>query len=402
LIFSSSQGSFQSPVKVPVGSWSHVAVSFDESTASGSFIIDGVLAGSFPFQNLVKPIGFTSILSVGQVYTGPIPNLEFVSPSQGSGMPRKSFHGLIGETRMWTTKKAQQEISGSAFSSIRERLPNMIVASCMCEGPLFDPGTFDSNEWPFIGSGTVNFSVERDINRVEFEMGGFGYMNRFDDRVGPSWVPNDNPRYFVPKHDHLQYIRSLNVGGIWKFNPTDVSSLRVINVPSAFYGRQIVPGSVKMTCRGFSAQGFDLERVLVDDSNGGLIVSGGLGWNKVGNVFYSEGLIVIKDPSLLDFGTDQGAFVDPDSTLEVSFKGDSRIPTKTVTCRIEAGEINASSNSSFSIVDGDDRLRRNVDPRVTTIGLYDRRYRLVAVVRLAQPIRVRSKSKMSFRIRIDG
>jgi hypothetical protein len=104
----------------------------------------------------------------------------------------------------------------------------------------------------------------------------------------------------------------------------------VLDVPSAFYGRGLVPGSVRMTCRAFES--FGLIRTLVDDGRGGLYLSGsaasgsrivsdvyaGVGWNKVGNVFYGEGLAVIKDPSLLDFGRTDGAFIDPTSTLEQS------------------------------------------------------------------------------------
>jgi hypothetical protein len=190
----------------------------------------------------------------------------------------------------------------------------------------------------------------------------------------------------------------------------------VVDVPSAFYGRQIVPGSVRMTCRAF--EDFGLVRTLVDDGRGGLYVSGsacsssledreeyaGVGWNKVGNVFYGEGLVVVRDPSLLDFGRTDGAFVDPTSTFSLSFRGDSRIPVKTLMCRIDHGEFNCTSNPTFFVTgSAGERLRRHVSGSIhaTTVGIYNSDRELVAVARLVDPVRIRARDRLNIKLRLD-
>jgi hypothetical protein len=190
----------------------------------------------------------------------------------------------------------------------------------------------------------------------------------------------------------------------------------VVDVPSAFYGRQVVPGSVRMTCRAFESFGF--VRTIVDDGRGGLYLSGsvcsssvasreeyaGVGWNKVGNVFYGEGLVVIKDPSLLDFGRTDGAALVPTDTFALSFRGDSRVPVKTIMCRVDHGEYNCTSNPTFSVTgSAGELLRRHPSGslRVSTVGIYNSDRELVAVARLADPVRIRARDRINIKLRFD-
>ncbi len=131
----------------------------------------------------------------------------------------------------------------------------------------------------------------------------------------------------------------------------------------------------------------------------------GVEWNKVGNVFYDEGLIVIKDPSLLDIGAPwTEASSDSNYLLDVSFHGESRIPVKTFMCRIDRGDLNASLNQTFWDEEEDgDRVRTRPDGEiyVSTVGLYNSDRELVGVARLAEPLRVRPRDKMNVKLRMD-
>ncbi len=199
----------------------------------------------------------------------------------------------------------------------------------------------------------------------------------------------------------------------------------VLNVPAGMYGRRIVPNSVSITDRAFSSGSFGLIRTLIDDGRGGLFLSGsavsaslnlqtgvrspedyrGVEWNKVGNVFYDEGLVVIKDPALLDFGADwTAASIHRPDLLQFSFRGDSRIPVKTLMCRIDRGDLNASLNKTFWDAEEDgDRIRRHPSGSlyVSTVGLYNSDRELVGVARLAEPLRVRPRDRMNIKLRMD-
>jgi hypothetical protein len=165
-----------------------------------------------------------------------------------------------------------------------------------------------------------------------------------------------------------------------------------------------------------------LQRVLMDDGKGRLYISGsvlrpisgedytGMRWNKVGNVFYSEGLVVITDPSLADFGdigNDASASVD---TLQVSFNGLERISTKVFQCFVPAGDANGSNNPTFTKYSNNTNdqyyekwvvKQDKPTPWITAVGLYNEDHKLVAIAKLAQPIRKREKDKLLIRLKMD-
>lgn len=169
------------------------------------------------------------------------------------------------------------------------------------------------------------------------------------------------------------------------FNGTTQTTLRVITIPQVYYDNRI-------TSATFSASDHDASgslRELFDDGQGG-IYSGSMTGSLVGNIFYSEGLIALKAPNLSNFGS-----VSSDNfKWRVDLKGEHNIPVNIYRCRAPAGELNASTNSTFYTVpaSGPDRnfrmvLSSSVYPYITAVGFYNQDYELVAVARLAQPIK---------------
>jgi hypothetical protein len=142
----------------------------------------------------------------------------------------------------------------------------------------------------------------------------------------------------------------------------------------------------------------------------------GVSWNRVGNVFYSEGLIVISEFGLTGIGNFNASIafapqyiagIGSPSPLELEFVGSQRIATKTFMCRMDAGACNASNNSTFSQVDpGDPASQKMIVQEepvtyISAIGLYDDFRNLVAVAKLAQPIRKRERDRLNFKLRMD-
>jgi hypothetical protein len=224
----------------------------------------------------------------------------------------------------------------------------------------------------------------------------------FQNRVAPIWHPTDNQNFIYSP----------------VVLPYQASEFMVVHVPSLYYGRQIASGSVRLTCNSFITSA-SLQRVLVDDGRGGLYLSGSAGsssldqreeyqgvyWNKVGNVFYTEGLIVIKDPALMNFGFRNPTSSLSNDILQVSFAGQSGIPTKVFSCRINGAAANASRNDTFAVRNEQTgklvRVHDDGMTWVTAVGLYNKERRLVAVAKLASPVRNRERDRINIRLRLD-
>ncbi len=446
LLLSSSYGSFTASAGPAANRWSHVAMSYDATTQTGSFKINMADVGSFGQATFSSSLGtFLSDFTVGNQISGTVAQ----DPTFGQlqlrtnmrGLPNRSFHGLIGETRLWYVARSVTQLSSSMRVSLTSSSPSLfgsVIRTRLNDGPLTTFPTDQSctppenpDSSPAIGSGTIDVAaVERLNANVETVSTPkiWGYMVSFDDRVGPVWHPNDNVNFTPAKtragpqllNPTPNLIKSLQVvtSGLTGSGYQPVKRMLVVDVPSAFYGRQIVPGSVMLTDRTYSSGSYGLVRVIIDDARGGLFISGsvcsssfgnkedyrGVEWNKVGNVFYGEGLIVIKDPSLLDMWRSDGATTDPNDLVQLSFRGHSRIPVKTLMCRIDRGDVNCTSNQTFWSTDDDGRrIRRHTSGslRASTIGVYNSQRELVGVARLAEPLRIRSRDRLNIKLRFD-
>ncbi len=183
------------------------------------------------------------------------------------------------------------------------------------------------------------------------------------------------------------------------FNGVKATTLRVIEIPEIYYDRKIVSGTFSAS----DVDGAGADRVLYDDGRGG-IYSGSLTGTLVGNIFPSEGLIVLKKPDLSNFGGASST----NFKWKVIFRGEHTIPVNIYRCRAPAGELNASTNPTFYTVpttgvDKDSRkiLTSSLDPYITAVGFYNEDYELVAVATLAQPIRKELQNDITFSIRVD-
>lgn len=394
-----------------VNRWNHVAFSYDSTSGTGSFFVNLAFAGNLLSPSASLTAGSPlSYLSVGNRIDD-----DGVGFAAAVGSARLGFHGLMGESRYWDAALSVAQMSAGSFARLTGSAAAGPIAYLMFnEGPLVGAiGTVGSAI--SAGSGAVDYAGVARARRGDYSV---AKLSGFDDRVGPVWHPNDNVAFFPTKRLAPSSIPA-TVGSSQNWGPVASSQLRralVVDVPSAFYGRRIVPGSVRMTCRAF--EGFGLVRTLVDDGRGGLYLSGsvcssslaareeyaGVGWNKVGNVFYGEGLVVVRDPALLDFGRTDGAPLAQESTLSLSFRGDSRVPVKTLMCRIDHGEFNCTNNRTFLTTgSAGERLRRHPSGsiRATTVGIYNSDRELVAVARLADPVRIRARDRLNLRLRID-
>lgn len=222
-------------------------------------------------------------------------------------------------------------------------------------------------------------------------------------------------------------------------------SAKVISIPQILTGEGIKKGSVSLV---------DGTTKYLDDKYSNLILSGSNPQHRVGNVFYSQGLIVITSGSNsmltsswdLDYkstetiyeheyllvvnesefnvstnpssyilvGREQSLFTDSDGkTFTVdNTPGVKYIRKKSI---LENGDVldfrYGSSISAYSSISGGFEhydLSSSVDvtgsfltPFITTIGLYDDNYDLVAVAKLPKPIKSEPDIPINFIVRFD-
>lgn len=191
------------------------------------------------------------------------------------------------------------------------------------------------------------------------------------------------------------------------FTGSASTRFRVITIPEIYYDREILSGT-------FTASDLDsagAQRVLYDNGRGG-IYSGSMTGTLVGNIFYSEGLVVLKGGGLNTESpsNDFGEVSPTNFKWRVSFKGTHKIPVKIFRCRAPVGQLNGSTNPTYyRVLTGSEAPNRNekevVSPQqqtyITTIGLYDDDYGLVGLAKIAQPIKKEESQDILFRLRLD-
>lgn len=191
------------------------------------------------------------------------------------------------------------------------------------------------------------------------------------------------------------------------FTGSTTTRFRVITIPTIYYDREILTGS-------FSASDLDAAgdaRDLFDNGRGG-IYSGSLTGTIVGNIFYNEGLVVLKGKGLNDEGgsNDFGESSPTNFKWKVNFKGTHKIPTKIFRCRAPAGQLNASTNATFYHTPTASGSKNKNEKElvisgsstyISTIGLYDENYSLVGLAKTSQPIKKTEKQDLLFKIKLD-
>jgi hypothetical protein len=120
--------------------------------------------------------------------------------------------------------------------------------------------------------------------------------------------------------------------------------------------------------------------------------------NVVGTVFDKQGLVVISSPDYRYHNVLTTPFTS-------SYKSTVTIHELNVVTRMDSGDFNMSTNLTLTRDDDSTYLpfvsSSTFAPYITTIGLYDDAGQLLAIGKLAQPIRKRNDVDMNFLIRID-
>lgn len=133
---------------------------------------------------------------------------------------------------------------------------------------------------------------------------------------------------------------------------------------------------------------------LADRTEGGTFMQ----TNHVGNIFTKQGVAILSSPDYRIHNVINLPYT-------ASYRSTKTIYELGVLANVDAGDFNVSSN--ISLTADDDKTYKSFAtgsafaPYITTIGLYDDAGQLLAIGKLAQPIRKRNDVDTNFLIRID-
>jgi hypothetical protein len=179
------------------------------------------------------------------------------------------------------------------------------------------------------------------------------------------------------------------------------NQVTIFNISNLYYGRRIQPGSFSITDSSLSGSAGSISVTLKDDYMGNLYRADSstppATQNSVGNIFYDEGIVLIKSPHLYFFGKHQ---------YEMSFKGVHNIYTQKYEILAPSGLLNSSSNATY--LENSSKLKASGDPTdqdpfvyISGLNFHDENMNVVAKARLAQPIIKREGDKILFKVTLD-
>ena len=191
----------------------------------------------------------------------------------------------------------------------------------------------------------------------------------------------------------------------YRYFPTaSNASVWIVSIPRSVYGQQIARKSFYMS--GSTVDGVQLRNwQIIDDGNGNLVeVSSGTVINqRVGNIFYAQGMAVITSQAP-EFGS---LMFDSAYNTRLDITSELTMYQNEVRCLVNENDFNytlnpsaiqsGTSGSYINAITGSD-----FDPYSTTIGLYNDANELLVVGKLSRPYRMPPNTDMSFIIRWDS
>lgn len=179
----------------------------------------------------------------------------------------------------------------------------------------------------------------------------------------------------------------------------DPSSNEIIifDISNMFYGHNIRRGTFKLYDEAFFSSSYGKPMTLRDDGNGNIYRADAstkhATWASVGNIFYDDGIVLIKSPHIADFGAEQ---------FEATFEGEHSVHTTKYYLVADADIANSSSNPSFlalssSLAHDDD----DAPVLLTGINFHDKNMNVIMRSNLAQHIYKKNSDRISFRPKLD-
>lgn len=351
-------------------------------------------------------------------------NLENFTKDFSTGrFPR--LLSLSGSTIDYTTTAQEANTFLYADSQVAKR--NLTILPC--DDGNFTPNFEILNNEVYRNKFTDSFGLQ-DLSFVNLDnlvstsslLGGGVNIDAPEEYVETLYGPSPESPGIQPGSAYTNYINALSASissltqdsefdrGLQKDVPLTIyqrtldpssNQVTIFNISNLYYGRRIQPGSFQITDSSLSGSYGSISITLKDDSMGNLYRADSLTphatQNSVGNIFYDEGIVVIKSPHLYFFGKHQ---------YEVSFRGIFNVYTQKYEILAPSGLLNSSSNPTY--LKNYENLKASSDPNdsdpfvyISGLNFHDENMNVVAKARLAQPIIKREGDKILFKVTFD-
>lgn len=315
-------------------------------------------------------------------------NLENFTRDFATGRYPRLLMLSASELQSTTTSRTANEF---LYDNEAVRRRNLLVLPC-------DDGLFIPN-YTFLTTGSATKSVD-DLGYTDYSW--ITLNNLIPTSSLYSFVTDESGSLFTKLAGPTPESPGVEPGEVLtiyqRLRDNSSNQVTFFNISNLYYGLRIQPGTFTVTDPSFTSSAGALSVTLADDGNGNLYradcETSPATWNSVGNIFYNEGIIVVKSPHLNFFGKEG---------FEMEFKGEQTIHTLRVNVFAEANTLNSSSNPNYlplsASLDANDLDQKFV--YISDILYMDEAYNVVMKTSLAQPVKKRTGDRYMFKTKID-
>jgi hypothetical protein len=315
----------------------------------------------------------------------------------------------------------------------------------------------DSSQFNFGDKISGKYPLSASVNRVFIESGTDISLLHFENFIDGYVPESGNKKYIrslknilnanIPKSQHFAYSSSLGKKGEQRVN--------MICIPSIMYGTRIEPGSLNLK---FFVNGSILAEAKDENKNGEIIQTTGAQSGSVAGVaLYDYGFLILTGAWALDNGPTEHYLGDGESAeaaswlhygsglpytgpvtysfgsnitsgFSLNYKGVNKVPTMTLFAHSEKGEHNFSNNSTYiqhksgssysiseNMVVESSATIKNITKSpytahsssyknttyISKIGIYDENKNLIAIAKLANPVKNTDNKDYTFKLQMD-
>jgi hypothetical protein len=180
----------------------------------------------------------------------------------------------------------------------------------------------------------------------------------------------------------------------------DVSSneITIADISNLYYGNKIHPGSFIFKDDNLTGSDGKMQITLRDNERGSLYradsVTPHAKWNSVGNIFYNDGIVLIKSPHLFFFGKDK---------IDLKFKGEQNLHTMILNVPVYPEMFTSSSNPTYvDIAPTTGANNQDLTTKyITTVNIHDDNLNIIMKAHFSQPIFKTEEDEFIIRLKED-
>jgi len=172
----------------------------------------------------------------------------------------------------------------------------------------------------------------------------------------------------------------------------------VFDISNLYYGNKISENTVELYDENLTGSEGKIKIRIKDNGEGSLYRADcktkQATWNNIGDIFYHEGMIVLKTPHLPYYGKDK---------TDIKFMGDQNIHTLMLNIPCEKGQINSSSNKTFVASPPTNAVsdRDLTTVYISTVNIHDDNFNIIMKANFSQPIPKTEEDEFIIRLKQD-